>query len=61
MVPVGWLKYLEVLVLGVSSGRRFVFIYNLLAQEMETMELPTLRCNYSIVKHKNSLVWLGGS
>ncbi|GER29444.1 F-box and associated interaction domains-containing protein [Striga asiatica] len=40
--PVGWVKYLEVLVLStnITSGRN-VLVYNLVTQEMKEIELPT--------------------
>ncbi|KAL3629229.1 hypothetical protein CASFOL_026451 [Castilleja foliolosa] len=61
LVPLGWLKYPEVLVFGERA--RFwsqIFVFNLLTQEIVTIELPVRRCDYKIVVHKNSLVWLGG-
>ncbi|KAL3629290.1 hypothetical protein CASFOL_026512 [Castilleja foliolosa] len=62
LIPIGWLKYLEVLVFfsphnPVGSQ---IFVYNLLTHEILTVELPDLRCNYKIVVHKNSLVRLDG-
>ncbi|CAA0828473.1 Unknown protein [Striga hermonthica] len=40
--PVGWVKYLEVLVLSTNiTSDRNVLVYNLVTQEMKEIELPT--------------------
>ncbi|KAL3619907.1 hypothetical protein CASFOL_034819 [Castilleja foliolosa] len=63
LVPVGWLKYLEVLVLRAISRAPYQvhnFLYNLLTKETNLLELP-IQCEPSNpVVHKNSLVWLAG-
>ncbi|KAL3629274.1 hypothetical protein CASFOL_026496 [Castilleja foliolosa] len=53
LIPSGWLKYPEVLVLRIGSQ---TFVFNLLTQEIVTIELPMSRYIYKIVVHKNSLV-----
>ncbi|KAL3629228.1 hypothetical protein CASFOL_026450 [Castilleja foliolosa] len=59
--PIGWLKYPELLVFGDKSRiRPQIFAFNLLTQEIVTIELPVKIFDYKIVVHKNSLVWLGG-
>ncbi|KAL3629275.1 hypothetical protein CASFOL_026497 [Castilleja foliolosa] len=59
--PIGWLKYLEVLVFSVNDRTwSQVLVFNLLTQEIVTIELPVKLFYYKIVVHKNSLVWLGG-
>ncbi|KAL3629645.1 hypothetical protein CASFOL_026867 [Castilleja foliolosa] len=61
LVPRGWLKYLEVLVFSDNIGSQSqIFVFNLLTQEVVTIELPDKSIDYKIVVHKNSLVWLGG-
>ncbi|KAL3636774.1 hypothetical protein CASFOL_019073 [Castilleja foliolosa] len=66
LVPVGWLKYLEVLVLRALVyvfpylQQVHNFLYNLLTKETNRLELP-VQCDPSNpVVHKNSLVWLAG-
>ncbi|KAL3629232.1 hypothetical protein CASFOL_026454 [Castilleja foliolosa] len=62
LIPVGWLKYLEVLVFVVDN-RNYgdFFVLNLLTQEIDIIgDFFADCCNYGIVVHKNSLVWLGG-
>ncbi|KAL3641988.1 hypothetical protein CASFOL_012803 [Castilleja foliolosa] len=62
LVPAGWLKYLEVLVLRVvfSPVRVYNFHYNLLTKEINLLELPSGCGCIDPVVHKNSLVWLAG-
>ncbi|KAL3629276.1 hypothetical protein CASFOL_026498 [Castilleja foliolosa] len=61
LIPIGWLKYLEVLVFVVNDRTwSQIFVFNLLTQEIVTIELPARHFDYKIVEHKNSLVWLGG-
>ncbi|CAA0833661.1 Unknown protein [Striga hermonthica] len=48
VIPVGWVKYLEVLVLCADLGENTILIYNLVKEEMERMELPCRVCYYSI-------------
>ncbi|KAL3642959.1 hypothetical protein CASFOL_013774 [Castilleja foliolosa] len=62
LVPVGWLKYLELLVLRVSHSpiRVYNFLYNFLTKEIIPLELPFVCMNVNPVVHKNSLVWLAG-
>ncbi|CAA0828471.1 Unknown protein [Striga hermonthica] len=48
LIPVGWVKYLEVLVLCADLGENTILIYNLIKEEMEKMELPCRVCYYSI-------------
>ncbi|KAL3625544.1 hypothetical protein CASFOL_030998 [Castilleja foliolosa] len=64
LFPIGWLKYLEILVFftlsfGIHSQ---VVVYNLLTHEIVTIELPVPapRSDYDLVVHKDSLVSLGG-
>ncbi|KAL3629279.1 hypothetical protein CASFOL_026501 [Castilleja foliolosa] len=59
LIPTGWLKYLEVLlVFGVSyPTRSHVLVFNLLSQEIVTIDIPCASTNYNILVHKNSLVW----
>ncbi|GFP90749.1 hypothetical protein PHJA_001218800 [Phtheirospermum japonicum] len=63
LVPDGWLKYLEVLVLRhycPSLNRLSIFAYNLLTKEISPIGLPNVctRCRPAV--NKNSLVWLAG-
>ncbi|KAL3643124.1 hypothetical protein CASFOL_013939 [Castilleja foliolosa] len=64
LFPVGWLKYLEVLVLRVvslSTRRVQNFLYSLVTKETTLLEFPDLQCeDINPVVHKNSLVWLAG-
>ncbi|KAL3614447.1 hypothetical protein CASFOL_028238 [Castilleja foliolosa] len=61
LVPVGWLTYLEVLVLRVVSGVRvYNYLYNLLTKETNLLELPMESVRVKPLVHKNSLVWLAG-
>ncbi|KAL3613335.1 hypothetical protein CASFOL_012869 [Castilleja foliolosa] len=63
LIPVGWLKYLEVLVLRVlcfPPARVYNFHYNLLTKETNLLELPSKCTLNDPVVHKNSLVWLAG-
>ncbi|KAL3642866.1 hypothetical protein CASFOL_013681 [Castilleja foliolosa] len=63
LVPVGWLKYLEVLVLRgnyFSPPRVYNFIYNLLTKKTNVLVLPMECICIDPVVHKNSLVWLAG-
>ncbi|KAL3629260.1 hypothetical protein CASFOL_026482 [Castilleja foliolosa] len=62
LIPIGWLKYLEVLVFVVDNRCwGDFFVLNLLTQEIDRIdELPFDCCNYKTVVHKNSLVWLSG-
>ncbi|KAL3629231.1 hypothetical protein CASFOL_026453 [Castilleja foliolosa] len=60
-IPVGWLKYLEMLVFRPSNALRSqIFVYNLLTYEIVTIELPAPNCDYKPVVHKESLVSLRG-
>ncbi|KAL3627677.1 hypothetical protein CASFOL_029040 [Castilleja foliolosa] len=59
LIPIGWLKYLELLVFSVSDDDP-IFVFNLLTREIVTFELPFSCNNYNILMHKNSLVWLDG-
>ncbi|KAL3629210.1 hypothetical protein CASFOL_026432 [Castilleja foliolosa] len=61
LIPRGWLKYPEVLVFVDNVGCwSQIFVFNLLTQEIVTIELPDKSLDYRLVVHKNSLVWLGG-
>ncbi|CAA0828465.1 Unknown protein [Striga hermonthica] len=61
VVPVGWVKYMEVLALSSADvSRRTIFIFNLVTGEFDEMELPSFRLDYKIMMHKSSLVWLCG-
>ncbi|KAL3629224.1 hypothetical protein CASFOL_026446 [Castilleja foliolosa] len=57
LIPVGWLKYLEVLVF---RTRDQILVFNLVTQEFVTVELLAPQIYCKTVVHKNSLVWLGG-
>ncbi|KAL3629272.1 hypothetical protein CASFOL_026494 [Castilleja foliolosa] len=61
LFPVGWLKYLEMLVFRPSYtiGSR-IFVYNLLTYKIVTIVLPSGDCDYNHVVHKDSLVSLRG-
>ncbi|CAA0828476.1 Unknown protein [Striga hermonthica] len=61
VVPVGWVKYMEVLALSSADViRRTIFTFNLVTGEFDEMELPSVRLDYTIMLHKSSLVWLCG-
>ncbi|KAL3634237.1 hypothetical protein CASFOL_021291 [Castilleja foliolosa] len=67
LVPVGWLKYLEVLVFrffhlsDLYGVRVYNYLYNLLTKETTLLELPMESACCKPLVHKNSLVWLAGS
>ncbi|KAL3629269.1 hypothetical protein CASFOL_026491 [Castilleja foliolosa] len=48
LFPVGWLKYLEILVFKSYTKRSQIFVYNLLTYEIVTIELPAPNCDYSL-------------
>ncbi|KAL3625545.1 hypothetical protein CASFOL_030999 [Castilleja foliolosa] len=60
--PIGWLKYLEILVFRKLSytPQSRIFVYYLLTHEIVTIELPAQHSIYDRVVHKDSLVSLGG-
>ncbi|KAL3629267.1 hypothetical protein CASFOL_026489 [Castilleja foliolosa] len=60
LIPIGWLKYPEILVFGISPFRSQILVYNLLTREIVTIELPASHSKYKIVVHKESLLPLGG-
>ncbi|KAL3629270.1 hypothetical protein CASFOL_026492 [Castilleja foliolosa] len=59
LIPIGWLKYLEVLVFR-TTLRSEIFVYNFLKHEIVTMKLPVPNCDYDPIVHKDSLVSLRG-
>ncbi|KAL3629271.1 hypothetical protein CASFOL_026493 [Castilleja foliolosa] len=59
LIPIGWLKYLEVLVFR-TTLRSEIFVYNFLKHEIVTIKLPVPNCDYDPIVHKDSLVSLRG-
>ncbi|CAA0828474.1 Unknown protein [Striga hermonthica] len=61
LIPVGWVKYMELLALSaLYAFRSTIFIFNLVTGEFDEIELPTYRAHYTILLHKSSLAWLCG-
>ncbi|KAL3629268.1 hypothetical protein CASFOL_026490 [Castilleja foliolosa] len=61
LFPIGWLKYLEMLVFRSSfTTKSQIFVYNLLTYEIVTIEPPVKNSDYYPVVHKESLVSLRG-
>ncbi|KAL3626459.1 hypothetical protein CASFOL_030008 [Castilleja foliolosa] len=63
LLPVGWLKYKEVLLFNAHSltmrlAHEFCFAWNVRSKEMQFIELD-INSNFYLV-HRNSLVWLDG-
>ncbi|CAA0823268.1 Unknown protein [Striga hermonthica] len=55
IIPVGWVKYLEVLVLCADLVENTILIYNLVKEEMKKMELT---CRYlSLLRECGELYW----
>ncbi|CAA0829133.1 Unknown protein [Striga hermonthica] len=57
-LPVGWVKYPELLAMRVSGNTNAVFVYNLVTQEIDEIGLPSYVFRYSFVVHKSSLEWI---
>ncbi|KAL3629233.1 hypothetical protein CASFOL_026455 [Castilleja foliolosa] len=61
LTPIGWLKYLEVLIFKIcNSTSSQILVFNLFTLEIVKIELPGPQYNYKIVVHKNSLLWFSG-
>lgn len=58
LLPVGWVKYPEVLAFSFCGMVRSCIIYNLDRDEINCIELPGPAFRYNIVVHRNSLVCL---
>ncbi|CAA0816161.1 Unknown protein [Striga hermonthica] len=60
LIPVGWVKYLELLALKSDDKEHwtFVFLCNLVTQEFDKIELPLYMPLCSIMVHTSSLEWL---
>ncbi|CAA0829113.1 Unknown protein [Striga hermonthica] len=57
-LPVGWVKYPELLAMRVSGNTNAAFVYNLVTQEIDEIGLPCHIGCYRIAVHKSSLEWL---
>ncbi|CAA0834886.1 Unknown protein [Striga hermonthica] len=60
LIPVGWVKYPELLALKSDDEkhRAVIFLYNLVTQEFDKIELPFYFPMCNIMVHKSSLEWL---
>ncbi|CAA0834834.1 Unknown protein [Striga hermonthica] len=60
LTPVGWVKYSELLALKCVDGEHpnVVFLYNIVTQEFDKMELPFYIGMCNTMVHKSSLEWL---
>ncbi|CAA0828472.1 Unknown protein [Striga hermonthica] len=52
IIPIGWVKYLEVLVLCPNMRGKTILVYNLVTRKMKTIELANSVCYYNIHTHK---------
>ncbi|KAL3637303.1 hypothetical protein CASFOL_019602 [Castilleja foliolosa] len=62
LVPIGWVKYLELLAFRPSRNANFVFFYSCVGFGIfGKFDLHNPLCRYNVFLHQNSLVWLDGS
>ncbi|CAA0829153.1 Unknown protein [Striga hermonthica] len=58
VLPVGWVKYSELLAMRIGGKSNVFFVYNLVTQEIDEIGLPDYISRYNIAVHKSSLEWL---
>ncbi|KAH6769571.1 hypothetical protein C2S52_014374 [Perilla frutescens var. hirtella] len=58
LVPLGWVKYPEVLALCFRGRGHTCIFYNLDTHEISSTELPETSRAYAAFPHKNNLIWL---